>query len=65
MPKVIFAPAAIRNLERLRAFLQPKNPSAAKRAGAAIIQGVQGLGAHPGMGRLIEDLPEQYLEWLI
>lgn len=23
------------------------------------------LGTHPGMGRLIEDLPEQYREWVI
>jgi len=65
MPKVIFSPAAIRDLERLRAFLRSKNSSAAKRAGEAIIQGLQGLDAHPRMGRLIEDLPERYREWLI
>jgi len=65
MPKVIFAPAAIRDLERLRAFLQPKNPAAAKRAGEAIISGVRALAAHPQMGRLVEDLPEPYREWLI
>lgn len=58
MPRVIFAPAAIRDLERLRAFLRPKNPVAAKRAGEAIVQGVQALGAHPHMGRLVEELPE-------
>ena len=65
MPRVIFAPAAIRDLERLRAFLRPKNPSGAKRAGEAIVKGVQALGAHPQMGRLIEELPEQYREWII
>lgn len=65
MPKVIFAPAAIRDLERLRAFLRPKSPLAAKRAAEAIISGVRALGAHPQMGRLVEDLPEQYREWLI
>ena len=65
MPRVIFAPAALRDLERLRAFLRPKSRSAARRAGEAIRRGVQGLGTHPRMGRLIEDLPEQYREWVI
>lgn len=65
MPRVIFATTAIRDIERLRAFLRSKNPSAAKRAGEAIVQGVQGLGLHPHMGRLIDDLPEQYRDWLI
>ncbi|MBY4611651.1 type II toxin-antitoxin system RelE/ParE family toxin [Rhizobium sp. 9T] len=65
MPQVIFSPAAIRDLERLREFLRPKNPSVARRAGETILNGVSLLGAHPHMGRLIEDLPEQYREWLI
>jgi plasmid stabilization system protein ParE len=65
MPRVIFAPAALRDLERLREFLRPKNPSAARRAAGAILQGVRRLGSHPRMGRLVEDLPEQYREWVI
>ncbi|ULR47749.1 type II toxin-antitoxin system RelE/ParE family toxin [Rhizobium sp. K102] len=65
MPQVIFSPAAIRDLERLREFLRPKNPSVARRAGETILKGVSLLAAHPHMGRLIEDLPEQYREWLI
>lgn len=65
MAQVIFAPAAVRDMQRLREFLKAKNPNAAKRAGEAIRQGVQMLGLHPMMGRLIEDLPEQYREWLI
>ncbi len=65
MSQVIFAPAAIRDLQRLRDFLRPKNADAARRAGEAIRQGVQILGEHPRMGRLVEDLPEQYREWLI
>ena len=62
---MIFAPAAILDIERLRAFVRPKNPSAARRAGEAIVQGVRSLGAHRRMGRLIDDLPEQYRDWLI
>ena len=65
MPQVIFAPAALRDLQRLRDFLRPKNADAARRAGEAIRQGVQVLSAHPRMGLLVEDLPEQYREWLI
>lgn len=65
MPQVIFAPAAIRDLQRLREFLRPKNPDAARRAGEAIRQGVKILGAQPRLGRVVDDLPEQFREWLI
>ena len=65
MPQVILAPAAIRDMQRLREFLSAKSLDAARRAGEAIRQGVQVLGLHPMMGRLVEDLPEQYREWLI
>ncbi|WP_245271709.1 type II toxin-antitoxin system RelE/ParE family toxin [Rhizobium sp. IBUN] len=65
MPQIIFSPASIRDLERLREFLQRKTPLAAKRAGEAIIQSLRALGAHPYMGGLIEDLPDQYREWLM
>lgn len=65
MPQVVFAPAAIRDMQRLRDFLQPKNADAARRAGEAIRQGVKALGAFPHMGRMVDDLPEQFREWLI
>lgn len=65
MPHIVFAPAAVRDLQRLRDFLLPKNADAAHRAGAAIRQGVKVLGAYPRMGRMVDDLPEQYREWLI
>ncbi|EPE94305.1 type II toxin-antitoxin system RelE/ParE family toxin [Rhizobium grahamii] len=65
MPQIIFSPAAIRDLDRLRKFLRPKNPLAAKRASEAILKGLRALGSHPQMGRLVEDLPDQYREWLI
>ncbi|MBK5570773.1 type II toxin-antitoxin system RelE/ParE family toxin [Ensifer sp. 2YAB10] len=65
MPQIVFSPAAVRDLERLRKYLQPKSPLVAKRAAEAILKGVQALGAHPKMGRLIDDLPDPYREWLI
>lgn len=52
-------------MQRLRDFLHPKNADAARRAGEAIRQGVKALGAYPRMGRMVDDLPEQFREWLI
>lgn len=65
MPQVIYAPAAIRDLQRLRTFLRTKNPDAARRAGDAIRQGITILGTHPRLGRMVDELPEQFREWLI
>ena len=55
MRQVTFAPAAIRDLQRIRDFLRPKNPDAARRAGEAIRQGVRILGTQPRLGRMIDD----------
>ena len=65
MPQVIFSPSAIRNLERLREFLRPKNPAAAERAAKALIQGLEELGKFPHIGRPIDDLSEEYRDLLI
>ena len=65
MSRVIFAPAAVRDLERLRDFLRPKNPTAAEMAAKAIIQGVQALGEQPYIGRPVDDMSEEYRDWLI
>lgn len=65
MPQVIYAPGAIRDLQRLREFLRPKNPVAAKRAAETIIKAVQALGRQPQIGRPVEDMPEDYREWPI
>ncbi|MBD3895593.1 type II toxin-antitoxin system RelE/ParE family toxin [Halomonas sp. ML-15] len=65
MPQVIFTPAAVRDLERLREFLRPKNPAAAERAAKAIIQGVHELGKFPHIGRPTDGLSEEYRDWLI
>jgi plasmid stabilization system protein ParE len=62
---VIFAPAAIRDLQRLRDFLRPKSADAVRRAGEAIRQGLGMLAAHPRLGRVVDDLPEEFREWLI
>ncbi|AAF84873.1 type II toxin-antitoxin system RelE/ParE family toxin [Xylella fastidiosa] len=65
MPRVIFAPEAILNIQRLRNFLHPKNTDAARRAGEAIMRGARMLGAQPHIGRPVDDMPDEYREWLI
>ena len=49
----------------MRDFLRPKSADAARRAGEVIRQGVKILRAHPRLGRMIDDLPEQFREWPI
>lgn len=65
MPQVIYALGAIRDLQRLREFLRPKNPVAAKRAAETIMKAMQVLGRQPQIGRPVEDMPEDYREWPI
>ncbi|MCE9681038.1 type II toxin-antitoxin system RelE/ParE family toxin [Halomonas alkalisoli] len=65
MPQVIFAPAAVRDLERLREFLRPKSPAAAESAAKAIMQGIKELGRFPHIGRPIDALTDAYRDWLI
>lgn len=62
---MIYAPGAIRDLQRLREFLRPKNPVAAKRAAETIMNAMQVLGQQPQIGRPVEDMSDEYREWLI
>jgi plasmid stabilization system protein ParE len=54
--------AALRDLERLRAFLLKKNRAAAKRAGAAIIKSIQLLGQQPDIGTHVEGMEPEFRE---
>lgn len=65
MPSLIFSTTALRDLERLRAFLRAKNLPAARRATLKILQGLQSLEQHPELGHQIEDRPEEYRELVI
>lgn len=65
MPQVRFALPAIRDLERLRDFLRAKSPIASRRAGEVIVKAVQVLGLQPRPGRPIEDMPDEFREWVI
>jgi plasmid stabilization system protein ParE len=62
MPQVRFAPAALRDLQRLREFLRTRNPTAAKRAAVAIVKAIQVLGEHPQIGRPAPEMDSEYRE---
>lgn len=49
--KLIVAPEAAADLNRLRAFLADKNPDAAQRAASSLIDAIQSLDTFPDRGR--------------
>ena len=65
MSRLKWSQQALRDVARLHDFLAPKSRDAAKRAVKAIRQGVKALGKHPEIGRLVEELPPQFREWVI
>jgi len=65
MPHLIWSPSALLDVQRLYHFLAPKNPDAAKRAVKAIRQGVNVLEQQPGIGRPIEDMDNEFRDWII
>ena len=65
MPRLIWSDNALRDLARLRDFLAVKSRSAAQRAVTAIRIGVKPLARDPEIGRLIDDLPPDYREWIV
>ncbi len=65
MPRLKWSQPALKDIVRFHAFLHNKSPEAARRAVKLIRQGVKALGKHPRMGRLVEDLPPEFREWII
>lgn len=65
MPQLIWSPQALLDVLRLYRFLASKNPAAAKRAAPAIRQGVKVLSLQPGVGRPVEDMDDEFRDWLI
>ncbi|MGH7815032.1 MAG: type II toxin-antitoxin system RelE/ParE family toxin [Candidatus Binataceae bacterium] len=55
--RLIWLPEAVADLQRLRRFIQPKNPDAARRAALQILAGVKILEQHPEAGKPVEDPP--------
>ena len=58
--QVEWLPTALRDLQKLREFLRPHNPDAARKAAILIRKAVSTLEAHPGLGKEVEDLPGFY-----
>lgn len=65
MPQLIWAPPALLDVQRLYRFLASKNADAAKRAVKAIRQEVTVLGQQPGIGRPVENMPDEFRDWII
>lgn len=65
MPQLIWSSQALLDLRRLYRFLAPKNQDAAKRAVTAIREGLKVLSLQPGMGRPVEDMDEEFRDWII
>ena len=65
MPRLIWSPSALLDVQRLYRFLSPKNLDAAQRAVKAIRLGVNVLGQQPAVGRPVEDMPDAFREWII
>ncbi len=65
MPRVIWSPAALLDVQRLYRFLAPQNIDAAKQAVKALRKGVKVLQLQSGIGRPIDDMPEEFREWII
>ena len=65
MPRLIWSPPALLDIQRLYRFLAEKNIDAAKRAAKAIREGVEIVAQQPGMGRPVQNMESQYREWLI
>jgi plasmid stabilization system protein ParE len=65
MPRLKWSPNGLRDLARLHDFLASKSRDAAKRAIKAIRQGVKLLGKFLEMGRPVEEMPEEFREWIV
>ncbi len=65
MPRVIWTPAALGDVERLHDFLKDRNPLAARRAVRAIREGLGLLADQPQVGRPVENMEPEFREWLI
>jgi plasmid stabilization system protein ParE len=51
---IIWSVAALRDIQRLRSFVEPQNKEAAKRAAEAIKKAASTLMTHPLLGKRLE-----------
>lgn len=65
MPRLIWSPAALCDIQRAYRFLLEKNPAAAYQAAVVIRDSVGILARHPEIGRPIQEMEPEYREWPI
>jgi len=65
MPRLIWSPSALLDIQRLYRFLAEKNIGAAQQAVKVIRESLNILTKQPGVGRPIEDMDPEYREWPI
>ena len=56
--KISYTQEAIADLERLRSFIEPKNPFAARRISSELLDGIGNLHAFPKMGLPVARAPD-------
>lgn len=65
MPRLIWTPPALADVQRLFRFLVIKDEIAARRAVKPIQTGVKIQAHQPGVGRPVEDMDLEFQEWTI
>ena len=65
MQRLIWSRQALLDVQRLYRFLASKNRDAAKRAVSAVRQGVRVLAYQSRIGRPVDDMPDEFREWMI
>jgi addiction module RelE/StbE family toxin len=65
MPRLIWSPSALRDVQRAFHFLAEKNRDAAERSVHAIRSGIQIIADHPEAGRPADEMEPEYREWII
>jgi len=65
VPRLIWSPEALLDIQRLYRFLAAKSPEAAKRAVKAIREAVKILASSPEVGRPVAEMDQAFREWLV
>ncbi|MDO8412510.1 MAG: type II toxin-antitoxin system RelE/ParE family toxin [Gallionellaceae bacterium] len=65
MPRLIWSPAALADVQRAYRFLYTKNPTAAQQAAIVIRESMRILAQHPEIGRPAQEMEPEYREWPI
>lgn len=65
MPRLIWSPPALLDVQRLYRFLASKNADAARRAVKTSRENIKLIAQQPGIGRPVADMQPSFREWLI